>query len=60
MQQSEKYLISDRNSSWAGRYLREMTVLEKNPHKRHGKVLCRCACGTEKKVFVSNLRSGPS
>jgi len=36
------------------------TVLEQNPHKRHGKVLCRCACGREKKVFVSNLRSGLS
>jgi len=36
------------------------TVLEHNPHKRHGKVLCRCACGREKKVFVSNLRSGLS
>jgi len=35
-------------------------VLEQNPHKRHGKVLCRCACGREKKVFVSNLRSGLS
>ena len=36
------------------------TVLEENPHKRHGKVLCRCECGRERKVFVSNLLSGLS
>jgi hypothetical protein len=36
------------------------TVIGKNPHSRHGKVLCRCACGREKKVFVSNLLSGLS
>ena len=35
-------------------------VLERNPHIRHGKVLCRCDCGRERKVFVSNLRSGLS
>ncbi|MCK5133886.1 MAG: hypothetical protein KAR40_17260 [Candidatus Sabulitectum sp.] len=36
------------------------TVLSENPHKRHGKVLCRCSCGTEREVFVHNLLSGRS
>jgi len=36
------------------------TVLGENPHTRHGKVLCRCECGTDKKVFVSNLLMGLS
>lgn len=36
------------------------TVIGENPHKRRGKVLCRCKCGTEKEVYVENLRSGRS
>jgi len=36
------------------------TVLEENPHTRKGAVLCRCACGREKLVLVSNLLQGLS
>ena len=36
------------------------TVIGESPHKRHGKVLCRCKCGTEKEVFVENLLNGRS
>jgi len=36
------------------------TVLGENPHTRHGMVLCRCVCGVEKMVFVSNLLMGLS
>lgn len=36
------------------------TVLEPDPHRRHGRVLCRCVCGTERRVLVDNLIRGLS
>jgi len=64
MRQTEKVLKYDITSVYTpveqGAIFGKWTVLERNPHKRHGKVLCRCVCGTEKKVYVSNLRSGLS
>ena len=43
-----------------GAIFNQWTVLGENPHKRHGMVLCRCSCGTEREVFVQNLLSGRS
>lgn len=36
------------------------TVIGENPHKRRGKVLCRCECGAEREVYVENLINGRS
>lgn len=36
------------------------TVIGENPHKRRGKVLCRCVCGSEREVYVENLLTGRS
>ncbi len=44
----------------AGVVFSNWTVLGENPHKRHGKVLCKCSCGTEREVLVSNLVAGRS
>lgn len=40
----------------AGRW----TILEDDPMKNHGKVLCQCDCGTQRQVSVANLSSGLS
>ncbi len=45
----------------AGMVFGSWTALENDPgKKRKGKILCRCQCGTERKVRMDNLYSGMS